>query len=340
MKTGNLTDITERILNGGALTFEEALEIAEIQEEDLLELFIYANKLRSHFRKRFVDLCAIINAKSGACPEDCSFCAQSARHKTSVDVYPLVDKEVVMRKAEEAKGNGVRRFCIVISGRKASREDLKKIGKFIEGIRNMGLLPCATLGLLERDELLFLKDHGLERYHHNLETSERFFPNICSTHTFKEKLRTIETAKSLGLSVCSGGIFGLGEEWEDRIDMALTLRKLQVDSIPINFLIPIKGTPLEDIDMLSPLEALKIVSLYRFILPDREIRLCGGRAQVLGEFNSMIFFAGADAILTGNYLTTTGRTYSDDLRLISLLGLEIVSEKGNSSGQLQSLFNL
>ncbi len=323
LKTGNLINITERVLNGEVLTFEEALEIAEIKEEDLLELFLYANKLRNHFRKRSVDLCAIINAKSGACPEDCSFCAQSARHKTGIDIYPLVAKEVVMRKAEEAKENGVRRFCIVISGRKASKEDLKKIGKLIEGVRNLGLLPCATLGLLERDELLFLKDHGLERYHHNLETSERFFPNICSTHTFKEKLRTIEEAKSLGLSVCSGGIFGLGEEWEDRIAMAFTLRELQVDSIPLNFLIPIKGTPLEDIDILSPLEALKIVSLYRFILPDKEIRLCGGRAQVLGEFNSMIFFAGADAILTGNYLTTTGRTYSDDLNLISRLGLEI-----------------
>jgi len=323
LKIGDLTNITERIINGETLTFEEALGIATTPEEDLLELFLYANRLRNHFRKRAVDLCAIINAKSGACPEDCSFCAQSARHKTSVDVYPLVDKEVVMRKAEEAKANGVRRFCIVISGRKASREDLKKIGKFIEGIRDIGLLPCATLGLLEKDELLFLKDHGLERYHHNLETSERFFPNICSTHTFGEKLKTIEEAKSLGLSVCSGGIFGMGEEWEDRIDMAFTLRKLQVDSVPINFLIPIKGTPLEDIDMLPPIEALKIVSLYRFILPNREIRLCGGRAQVLGEFNSMIFFAGADAILTGNYLTTTGRTYSDDLRLIRLMGLEI-----------------
>lgn len=319
----DIHSLTERILNGYSISSDEALKIASIEDKDLPYLFSEASRLRNHFKRSYVDLCAIINAKSGACPENCSFCAQSARHKTSVDVYPLVDKEVVLRKAEEARENGVRRFCVVISGKKAHKEDLRRIAEMIEGIREIGLLPCATLGLLERDELSFLRDHGLERYHHNLETSERFFPNICTTHTYREKLKTIEEARSLGLSVCSGGIFGMGEEWEDRIDMALELRRLGVDSVPINLLIPIKGTPMEGIDMLPPLEALKIVSLYRFILPDKEIRLCGGRAQVLGEFNSMIFFAGADAILTGDYLTTTGRTYSDDLRLIEAMGLTL-----------------
>ncbi len=313
--------LKEKILPGYRLNKEEALELSTLAGTALFDLFSEANRLRAYFRKEEVDLCAIINAKSGACPEDCSFCAQSSRHKTSIDVYPLVKKEVVLAKADEAKKNLVRRFCVVISGRKAGREDLIKIGEMIEGIRKLGLLPCATLGLLEKDELQYLKDYGLERYHHNLETSERFFPNICSTHTYRDKLLTIEAAKSLGLSVCSGGIFGMGEEWEDRIDMAIALRELQVDSVPINFLIPIKGTPLNGKDMMQPLEALKIVSLYRFLLPDKEIRLCGGRAQVLGEFNSMIFLAGADAILTGNYLTTTGRTYSDDIRLIEAMGL-------------------
>lgn len=316
-----LRSLTDRIIQGTELTPQEALELTKTDEEDLPYLFSEANRLRRHFKGSGVDLCAIINAKSGACPEDCSFCAQSARHKTGVDVYPLVSKEVVINKAKEVKENSVKRFCVVISGRKASKEDIKRIAEMIEGIRNIGLLPCATLGLLEKDELLFLKEHGLERYHHNLETSERFFPNICSTHTYKDKLKTIEAALSIGLSVCSGGIFGMGEEWEDRIDMAFTLRQLGVDSVPINFLIPIKGTPLNGEDLLPPLEALKILSLYRFILPEKEIRLCGGRTQTLGEFNSMIFFAGADAILTGNYLTTTGRTYSDDLRLINAMGL-------------------
>lgn len=317
----NLKNITEKILKGDPLSREEIFEIAWEEESLFPELFLYANKLRSHFRKKVIDLCAIINAKSGACPEDCSFCAQSARHRTGVDVYPLVKKEVVLAKAKEAKDHRVKRFCVAISGKKAGKEELIKISEMIEGIRKLGLLPCATLGLLEKDELSFLKDHGLERYHHNLETSERFFPNICRTHTYRDKLRTIESARTLGLSVCSGGIFGMGEEWEDRIDMAFTLKELQVDSVPINFLIPIKGTPLNGTDMLPPLEALKTISLYRFILPDKEIRLCGGRVQVLGEFNCMIFLAGADGILTGNYLTTSGRTYSDDLRLIEAMGL-------------------
>ncbi len=330
----NIKSTVEDIINGRPLRREEALNIVnsiiipgadskfKLQSSNsLMDLFSGANSLRAYFRKDRVDLCAIINAKSGACPEDCSFCAQSARHRTGVDVYPLVKKEVVIAKAKEAKDNKVKRFCVVISGRKAGREELMRIADMIEGLRKLGLLPCATLGLLQKDELQYLKDHGLERYHHNLETSERFFPNICSTHTYKDKLRTIESAKSLGLSVCSGGIFGMGEEWEDRIDMALELRRLGVDSVPVNFLIPIKGTPLNGEELLPPLEALMIVSLYRFILPDREIRLCGGRAQVLGEFNSMIFFAGADGVLTGNYLTTTGRSYSDDLRLIEAMGL-------------------
>ncbi|MCX7793715.1 MAG: biotin synthase BioB [Thermodesulfovibrionales bacterium] len=317
----SLSVLRDHIISGYRLRRDEAIELSRLDGELLFDLFSEANKLRAFFRKNEVDLCAIINAKSGACPEDCSFCAQSARHKTGIDTYPLVKKDVVIAKAKEAKDNGVRRFCVVISGKKAARDDLIKIGDMIEGIRKLGLIPCATLGLLERDELRFLKDHGLERYHHNLETSERFFPNICSTHTYKDKLRTIEAAKSTGLSVCSGGIFGMGEDWEDRIDMAIALRELGVDSIPINFLIPIKGTPLDSEGMLPPLEALKIVGLYRFLIPDKEIRLCGGRAQVLGEFNSMIFLAGADSMLTGNYLTTTGRTYSDDIKLVEAMGL-------------------
>lgn len=317
----SISILKEKVLSGYRLNKKEALELSTLTGTALFDLFSEANRLRAHFKKEEVDLCAIINAKSGACPEDCSFCAQSARHKTGIDVYPLVKKEVVMAKAMEARQNRVRRFCVVISGRKAGREDLINIAEMIEGIRKLGLLPCATLGLLEKDELQYLKDHGLERYHHNLESSERFFPNICSTHTYRDKVHTIEVAKSIGLSVCSGGIFGMGEGWEDRIDMAIALRELGVDSVPINFLIPVKGTPLNGEDLLPPLEALKIVSLYRFILPDKEIRLCGGRAQVLGEFNSMIFLAGADSILTGNYLTTTGRTYADDIRLIEAMGL-------------------
>jgi biotin synthase len=194
----------------------------------------------------------------------------------------------------------------------------------VSAVRKLGLLPCATLGLLSGEDLLLLKDAGLERYHNNLETSERFFSEICTTHTYQDKLETIREVKSSGLSLCSGGIFGLGETWEDRIDMAFALRDISPDSVPINFLTPVKGTRLGVQKLLDPFDALKIISLYRFILPDKEIRVCGGRIQTLGEFNSFIFPAGADGLLTGNYLTTVGRNFEDDLKLINHYGLKVL----------------
>ncbi len=313
--------LRDRVLSGGTVGKDEASRLAGMEGADLFDFFSAAGRLRQRFSGDSIDLCAIVNAKSGACPEDCSYCAQSSKSSTGVVVYPLMKKEAVLEKAVEAKEAGVRRFCIVTSGRKVGRDELNYIASMIEGVRQTGLLPCATLGLLNRDELMFLKDHGLERYHHNLETSEKFFPEICRTHTYYDKLKTIEAAKGAGLSVCSGGIFGLGEAWDDRIDMAFALRELAVDSVPVNFLIPVKGTSLGTRDLLQPLDALKIISLFRFILPQKQIRVCGGRMQVLREFNSMVIMAGADSLLTGNYLTTTGRTFEDDLKLIREYGL-------------------
>lgn len=305
-----------------ALSKSDALQIVAIKGSDLFDLFSSANRIREKFKGNSVELCAIVNAKSGACSEDCSYCAQSAKSKADIPVYPLMSKDNIIEKAQEAKASGVKRFSIVTSGRKTSKNELKEIASMIKEIKNLGLLPCASVGLLDKDELSLLKENGLERYHHNLETSESFFPEICRTHTYYDKLKTIEAAKSAGLSICSGGIFGMGETWEDRIEMAFTLKKLNVDSVPVNFLNPIKGTLMENQQMLNPLEALKIISLYRFLLPSKEIRICGGRTQVLGEFNSMVFTAGADSLMTGNYLTTTGKNYSDDLKLIKDLGLE------------------
>jgi biotin synthase len=313
--------IEKKILNGNHLSRDEPFYIANISGTEIFELFVSANIIRNHFRGNKVDLCSIINAKSGACPEDCSFCVQSSKSKAEIKVYPLIDKKTVIKQAKKAKNSGAKRFSIVTSGRKVSDRDLSVIADMISEIRESGLLPCASLGMLKEKELAILKKAGLDRYHHNLETSEKFFPQICRTHNFTDKLKTIEAVKSAGLSICSGGIFGMGETWQDRIDMAFALRELNVDSIPINFLIPIKGTALEKSAFLHPFEALKIVSLFRFILPQKEIRICGGRMQILGEFNSMVFLAGADSLLTGNYLTTSGRSYEDDLRLIELYGL-------------------
>lgn len=326
-----VNSLKDKVLSGRHITKADALQLltficqpSACSLQPLLDLFGAANTIRETFTGDSVDLCAIINAKSGACPEDCSYCAQSSKSKADIPVYPLVRKDVVIDKAKEAKDAGVKRFCVVTSGRNIGKKELKEIASMIEDIRNIGLLPCATLGLLNKDELSLLKESGLERYHHNLETSERFFPEICRTHTYYDKLRTIKAAKSTGLSTCSGGIFGMGETWQDRIDMAFALKELNIDSIPINFLIPVKGTSMGQKDFLHPFEALKIISLYRFILPEKEIRVCGGRMQILGEFNSMVFMAGANALLTGNYLTTTGRTFDDDLRLIEQYGLKII----------------
>jgi len=316
-----LKSLTDKVIAGARLSAGEAIGLASVEGPMVFELFFHANGIRQAFRGDRVDLCSIMNAKSGACPEDCSYCAQSSRAKAGLKPYPLMGKEVVLQRANEALEEGARRFCIVTSGLRPPAKELKTIASMITGIRKLGLLPCATLGLLGKDELRALKDAGLERYHHNLETSRRFFPEICSSHSYDDKLRTIEAVRASGLSLCSGGIFGMGEDWQDRIDMALALRELGADSIPVNFLIPVKGTRLEGLEPMSPLEALKIVSLYRFLLPDKEIRLCGGRAQTLGEMNALVFIAGADGLLIGNYLTKTGRRPEDDLRLIRQFGL-------------------
>lgn len=313
--------LRDKVVSGGCLSFSEALRISGLRREDQGDLFSAASAIRQHFRGDNIDLCSIVNAKSGACPEDCSYCAQSAKSATGISSYPLLEKDKILEKALEARNAGVRRFCIVTSGRKVSKTELARIGAMVREVAGTGLLPCATLGLLDKEELSYLRECGLVRYHHNLETSESYFPSICSTHTFRDKLRTIGAARAAGLSVCSGGIFGIGESWQDRADMAFELKKTGADSVPINFLIPVKGTPMGDMPLLDPFEALKIVSLYRFILPDKQIRVCGGRLQALGEFNSLVFEAGADAILTGNYLTTTGRTFEDDLDLIRRNGL-------------------
>jgi len=313
--------LREKVLSGNYITKAEAIILTQSPDLNLLDLLSSAENIRRHYAGNQIDLCAIINAKSGACSEDCSYCAQSSKYKTDVKIFQLIDKDAIIQKALEAKSGGVKRFSIVTSGKKVTSRELKTISPIFEKIRDIGLIPCASLGILSRDELSFLKDNGLDRYHHNLETSERFFPMICSTHTFAERLKTIESAQEVGLSVCSGGIFGMGETWMDRLDMAFLLRDLDVQSIPINFLIPVKGTPFESKRILHPFEALRIISLFRFILADKSIRICGGREHILREFHPMVFMAGADALMTGNYLTTTGRTFHDDIRLIRLHGL-------------------
>ena len=300
-----------------------ALKLSQRSGASMYDMFAMANRVRDKFHGNKVDLCSIVNAKSGACPENCSFCAQSAHSSTNAEVYSLLAKERIINSARTARKSGVKRFCVVTSGKKLSSVEISDICTSISDIRELGLLPCATLGMLEADELKLLKDAGLYRYHHNLETSESFFSEICTTHTYRDKIRTINNAKSIGLSICCGGLFGLGETWEDRIELALAIRDIGVDSVPINFFTPVQGTPLGKRECLDPLEALKIIAIFRLILPECEIRVCGGRPQTLRDLGSQIFPAGASGLLTGNYLTTSGRNTSDDLQMIKDMGLEI-----------------
>jgi biotin synthase len=317
-----INTLREKVIGSGSLSREEALSLAEIPRSQIFSLIASANTIRDHFRGKTAGLCSIVSAKSGACSEDCSFCAQSSKSRAVIDVYPLLQKEKIIERALEAKKSGVKRFSVVTSGRAISGKDLSLVADIVSDVKKVGLLPCASLGLLEKEELLFLKTAGLDRYHHNLETSEEFFPRICTTHNYSDKTKTIRAAKAAGLSVCSGGIFGMGETWLNRIDMAFALRELGVESVPINFLVPIKGTALEKRALLHPFDALKIISLYRYVLPEKEVRICGGRLQVLGEFHSLVFAAGADGMITGNYLTTMGRIPGDDLKLIAMHGFD------------------
>ncbi|HDK81217.1 MAG TPA: biotin synthase BioB, partial [Nitrospirae bacterium] len=283
-----ITGLSARNIGYTGIERDFVLNLIALQGSEIFELFSLANTVRVNARGNRVDLCSIVNAKSGACPEDCSFCPQSAHSGANVETYPLSGKGEILDAAIKAKSLGVKRFCVVTSGKKVSAKELDAICGFVSGIRKIGLLPCATLGMLTASELKDLKDAGLHRYHHNLETSEAFFSEICTTHTYREKVKTIEAAKSIGLSICSGGIFGLGESWRDRIDMAFALKDIGVDSVPVNFLSPVPGTPLGGRQHLSPIEALKIIAVYRLILPACEVRVCGGRHSTLRDLVSHI----------------------------------------------------
>jgi biotin synthase len=317
----SLSRALETVSGGGSIDEQEALSLSVASGTDIIELIAAAARIRNLYRGSAVDICSIVNAKSGACSEDCAYCAQSVHHSTGVSVYPLISVEAMSEAAESAKKNGARRFCIVTSGRGIeSQGDLENIALGVKRVREIGLSPCATLGTLTRKQLSYLKDSGLDRFHHNIESSRNYFSRVCTTHTFEERLEVLNHARSLGLSTCSGGIFGMGENMEDRIDMAFTLRDLDVDSVPINFLMPIQGTPLERTVPIPPLEALRAIALFRFILPKKEIRICGGRGTALGQLHPLIFWAGADGFMVGNYLTTSGLNPADDLRMIQDLG--------------------
>ncbi|MCX7981483.1 MAG: biotin synthase BioB [Syntrophales bacterium] len=321
MDIGN--KLKEKCLAGSDITAEEALLLFEEATERPYYIIALAADIREHFHGKKINLCAIVNAKSGRCSEDCAFCAQSAHYRTGAPVFPLKSAEEIAKEAQMAVQAGAEMFGIVTSGKKLRREkEWDEILRAVEMVSRLGLKPCASLGVLEPKRARQLKEAGLFRYHHNLETARSFFSRICTTHSYEEDVETIVIAKDASLSVCSGGIIGMGENISHRIELALTLRELKVDSVPLNFLNPIKGTPLYRLNPLPPLELLITISVMRFLLPDRDLRLCGGKEKNLRQLLPLAVIGGANAIMTGNYLTTTGRNPELDHELLRDLGLE------------------
>lgn len=280
-------------------------------------LMATALELKLAHRQDSFALCSIINAKSGACSENCRFCTQSAHFPTETPIYPLLDSDEIIEAARQAKENGASRFSLVTSGRGASDQDVEELARRISVIRAaVDIKVCGSFGIVTKEQLGRLQAAGMDRYHHNLETSREFFPSICTSHAFADRVATIRAAQSLGLSVCSGGIIGLGEAEADRVSLATTLAELQVDSVPLNMLIPLPGTPLADLEPLAVEEILRAIAIFRLLLPHVPIRLAAGRESALGDFLGAAFLAGADAMMIGGYLTQRGRTPQQDLQFV------------------------
>ena len=318
--------IREHATSGEGIGAEDALAVLSLPQPDLWRLLDITEGVRRRFKGDGVRLCSIVNAKSGLCSEDCSFCSQSRRSKADIRKYPLIGEEEMVRAAREAKARGAREFSIVSSGlAMRNRGELERVGNAIERIRSeVGIETCVSLGTLSAEDVSYLLSRGLRSLHHNLETSRSFFPSMCTTHAYEEDVRVVREAKAAGAWVCCGGIFGIGETALDRVELAMTLRELSVDSIPVNFLNPVPGTPVEGRRELTPFDCLKIIAMMRLVHPRREIIVCGGREVNLRDLQSLMFAAGATGTMAGNYLTTAGRPAEDDIRMIRDLGLAVL----------------
>ena len=314
--------LKHKAIKGKGISTSEALELFIEGSGNPYRVLAAASEIREHFKGKMIILCGITNAKSGRCSEDCKFCAQSSHYPTATATYPLKPAKQILAEAARAKKDGAEFFGIVTSGRHVkAKKEWMEILKAIEGMRKIDIIPCASLGIIDAEQARDLKAAGLFRYHHNLETARTHFKNICTTHDYEENVETIRIAKSAGLSVCAGALIGMGEGVTQRIELAAALRDLDVDSIPINILTPIKGTPLDHLHPLSPMEILMTITVFRFMLPDKDIKLCGGKEKNLRQLLPLSIIAGANSLMTGNYLTTTGRDSKLDHEMIADLGL-------------------
>ena len=321
----NALTLAQEIINGRRITREDDLSF--FLTCDLNELCEGADRIRAHFIGDKVDLCSIINGRSGRCPEDCKYCAQSAHHHTDCEVYDFLPEEALVEACKLHESEGVDRFSIVTAGRALTGTDFDKaIHAFETMHRECKIDLCASMGFLNEEQLHRLHEAGVTSYHHNIETSRRNFPNICTTHTYDQKIETLKKVKAEGMCACSGGIIGMGETWEDRLDMAISLAELGIDSIPINALMPIKGTPLEDLPQLTEAEILRTVAFFRYINPTANIRLAAGRALLTND-GERAFQSGASASITGNMLTTAAcATIRSDRQMLESLGRDVTPD--------------
>lgn len=322
----DFTQVATRVLGGEAIGPDEAAPwLGKMTLAELGGLMAAAAQVREAFSGQTVELCAIINARSGRCSEDCAFCAQSVRYQTKAQVYPLLSADDMVGAAARAADDGAGRFSLVTSGRSCpDGPDLDEICRAGERLASQGrVLPCASLGLLTLVQARRLKDAGFVRYHHNLEAGPSHFPRICTSHAFQDRVDTIQTAREAGMEICVGGIVGLGESPWERAELAAAIARLEPESVPLNFLNPIPGTALGHLPRLSPLEALAAVAVFRLMIPRAWLRTCGGRQQVLARLAPLMYLAGCDATMIGDYLTTQGRSPDKDTADLAALGLTI-----------------
>ncbi len=321
-----IRDLAGLVLAGHNLSSEQALDLSAVSGPDLHDLFYWANRIRLERVGPDVHTCSIAAGKVGACSQDCRFCSQSAHYCTHIE-HGVLDEEAIVSASREAAASGASCFGLVNSGLGPTDDEIEQFAGAMQRVAGeAGLGLCASLGVLTDAQARRLYELGVRRYNHNLQTSRRFFPRICSSHSYDQRIETIHACRRAGIQACCGGLFGMGETWADRVDLAIELRDLRVEVVPVNFLIPIAGTPLAERQPLPAMECLKIISLYRFLLPDRTIKVAGGRETCLRDLQSWIFLAGANGMLIGNYLTTCGRKPQDDLQMLADLGMLAAAE--------------
>jgi biotin synthase len=324
MTRDELNTLGSKILSGHRITAPEAFALAAIPDRLLWDLTALADKLRRQHKGNRIHTCTILNGKSGKCSEDCGFCSQSQSATTDSPVYPLMSKEAMQEAAHAAIRSGVDRFSVVTSGRGLPKDQVRQVSEAFGELPHTGTATqwCASLGILAEPELRTLREAGVTRFHHNLETARSHFPNICQSHSYDDRIATVKAAQAVGMSVCVGGIFGLGETDEQAAEYALELRELKVDSVPMNFLIPVAGTKMEGATRITPRRCLKLIAMFRLILPHQDILICGGREDNLKELHPLAVLAGANGIMTGNYLTRDGRTLEKDRAMLDSMGAE------------------